>query len=326
MNIARLINNAPLRALVNHTDLLASRELLRGALLQLVLPPARRRRLRARVAGHLRSCFPDQAAAVIEARAAAFLYHWSAKLTEDCLALNLGDLEQWRRAVNRHVVFSQGHNLRRALDRGAGILAVGCHAGSISFCTNALLSLLQHVPTHRWPAARICAEPEIEQFPHVLAKVEQVMREYGGDIQFIFTSWERRRVARVMTETLAGGGLVTTNLDVLMGGRSQRPFPMFDGRISIYLPALVGAARVALATGAVVLPWVNYRTAGGFFLKVEEPIGPVPRLGRSIPDDHPEALALCEQLRGHLERWIRARPEQWVYWDRFHRRLARGGG
>jgi lauroyl/myristoyl acyltransferase len=318
-----LINNALFRALVNNTDLLTSRELLRRALLPLALPPGKRRRLRQRVAGHLRTCFPEQSEAAIRARAEAFLFHWSAKFAEDAVALNLGGLEDWRRAVNRHVQIQAGHHLRQALDRGRGILVVGCHLGSTSFCTNALLSLFSSVPTERWPVARMCAEPEIEAFPHVKAKVEEVLRDYGGDVGFIYTGWERERIARTMTETLDGAGLVTTNIDVLMGGQSALPFSLFGARVRVYLPALVGAARAALRSGATVLPWVNHRTRAGFSIRLEQPIGPLPRLGRAIPDDHPELLALCELLRRQLERWITSCPEQWIYWDRLHHRLVR---
>jgi len=318
----QLINNALFRALVNTTDLLTAREVLRRALLPLALPPARRRRVRERVAGHLRRCFPGEGEAAVRARAEAFIYHWSAKFAEDALALNLGGLEQWRRAVNRHVQIRAGYRVRAALDRGRGILLVGSHVGSTSFCTNALLSVFSAIPAERWPVARLCAEPEIEAFPHVKAKVEEVLRDYGGDVGFIYTSWDRQRIARTMTETLDGGGLVSTNLDVLLGGSSSLPFSLFGGRARVYLPALVGAARAALRSGATVLPWVNHRTETGFSIAVERPIGPLPRLGRTIPDDHPELLALCEALRGRLERWITARPEQWVYWDRLHHRLV----
>ena len=117
-----------------------ARELLRRALLPVALPPRKRRRLRERVAGHLRACFPGQGEAAVAARAEAFLFHWSAKFAEDAVALNLGGLEDWRRAVNRRVQIQAGHNMRRALARGRGILVVGCHLGSTSFCTNALLS------------------------------------------------------------------------------------------------------------------------------------------------------------------------------------------
>jgi len=37
---------------------------------------------------------------------------------------------------------------------------------------------------------------------------------------------------------------------------------------------------------------------------------------------NPEFYYLCEKLVSILEGWIRESPEQWMYWDRFHRRVV----
>jgi len=127
-------------------------------------------------------------------------------------------------------------------------------------------------------------------------------------------------VATQMLETLQLRGVVTTNLDVLHGGTSSRVFDLLGRRV--FLPSLVGAAKVALRTGATVLPFVTARTDEGFRVRLERPFGPVPELGSQLPGDPPELTALCERLRVLLEGWIAELPEQWVYWDRLHKRLA----
>ena len=86
------------------------------------------------------------------------------------------------------------------------------------------------------------------------------------------------------------------------------------------LPALVGAAKMALSTGATILPWLCLRTRVGYRLEILPPLGPVKRL-RQADETHPEVQALCGRLRAILEGWIHDQPAQWVYWDRLHKRL-----
>ncbi|MFH1132832.1 MAG: hypothetical protein V1754_15975, partial [Pseudomonadota bacterium] len=193
--------------------------------------------------------------------------------------------------------------------------------------TTAFLSLYLTVPQELYPVTRLCAEPEAERFPSVLKNLQVVLKDYGGDVDFILTRRDNKTISTQICDTLSAGGLVTTNLDVLMGGGSRMVFPLFGGNVNqrvarVYLPALVGAAKTALRTGSTLLPWINLRTKTGFRLILEDPIGPVPCLGQSVPDDHPELLALCERLRIILERWIVQNPEQWTYWDRLHKRLV----
>ncbi len=68
------------------------------------------------------------------------------------------------------------------------------------------------------------------------------------------------------------------------------------------------------------MPYASYRTSHGFVVRCESPIGPVAKLEGDVTDERPEVLALCEQPRAVLERWIEANIEQWTYWDRLHRR------
>ncbi|MFH2007481.1 MAG: hypothetical protein ABI333_12925 [bacterium] len=321
-NPEQLINNGVFRQLVRRAGFLGARSVLRHTVVPLLLTPARRRTLRDRVTRYLTQYFPDFDTLEVQRRSDAFLEHYGQKLAEDCATVNLDSAAAHLRAVNEHVVFRGAQNFRRALDRGTGVLAVGAHLGSLVFGNPAFITLYLTVPPSRYPVTRICSEPDLARFPKVLQGFEDVLREYGADIAFILTHRERRPISEEMTEILAAGGLVTSNLDVLMGGGSRKEFAMFDGRARVRLPALVGAAKSALRTGATILPWVNLRTDAGFRFELEEPIGPVERLGSAVRDDHPAVEALCGKLVRILEGWIVAHPEQWAYWDRFHHRLV----
>jgi lauroyl/myristoyl acyltransferase len=319
-DLERLINNRLLRALVRHGGFTTSRYLIRAFLLPIAISPRRMRELRRRVQGYFESYFPQFDGAERRRRARAFVYHSGCKFAEDCITLNVGSVDGFLALVDRLVEDRNARNLTSALSRGTGTLAVGAHVGSPVFGTCALMAHLLRSPADRAPAARVCVEPEVERYPAVSAWIERLSKHYGRDFGPLFTRRKYREIALEMTDLLSQGAFVSTNLDVLMGGGSRLAFSMF-GRARVRLPALVGAVKAALWTGATLLPWVNLRTRSGFRLLIEEPIGPVPRLGHRIPRDHPELSALCERLRQLLEGWIAAQPEQWVYWDRWHQRL-----
>jgi lauroyl/myristoyl acyltransferase len=320
-NPERLVNNALLRGLVAQAGLLGAREIIRRSLLPLVVSPAKQRALRERVKQYLTAYFPEFDAAERERRANAYLYHFGCKFGEDCIVLNVPNVPAFIRLFNEHMVYRGAHYFREAVYRPGGVVVVGSHVGAVTLGTTGFFNLYFTVPEADYPKSRICAEPEVRRYPKVLTNLEQVIKEYHGDVEFIITHRDSRDIATEFTDVLSDGGLVTTNLDVLLGGSSQQPFSLFDGRARVYLPALMGAAKMALRSGATVLPWTNWRTRAGYRFVLEPPIGPVARLGDEAEEDHPAVLELCEQLRRILEGWIRAAPEQWVYWDRFHRRV-----
>lgn len=318
----RLIDNAAFRALAQRVPLPVARELVSRALHPLVCPPRRMNELLDRVRGHLAVCLPDLDRAAIDRHVRAFRWHYGAKFAEDCLAVNVGSVDRWLALVARYTVREGSRHFHAALDHEAGILAVGSHVGAISFGTVALIQQFYPLPLAHYRRVRICAEPDVARFPRVLANLEAVLQDIGGDLRFILTDRPSRAVAGEMGEMLASGGFVTTNLDVLAGGRSDLALPLFDGRVRVRLPALVGAAKLALRHGATVLPWRCLRERRRFRLVVDEPIGPLPCLGRAATAAHPQVRALVERLRTHLERAIVEHPEQWTYWDRLERRLV----
>lgn len=321
MNVEKLLVNGGLRALARNAGVLGTRRVVMSTLMPVVAPPWKRARLRKRVLGYLADFFPEYDRATADRLAHAFVHHWCRKHAEDLYVINLPDLMQALEQVDRLVSHDKPERFDEALSHGNGVLAVGSHVGAVTFGTVALLSRLRETTSAQRPLIRICADPEMNRYPSVFEGAELALRYFERDVRYVITGREKRAIAVEMAEALERGAFVTTNLDVMMGGADQRPFELF-GRARVRLPALVGAAKVALRTGATILPWVCTRTGTGFRLRLERPIGPVPRLGAEVTSDHPALLDLVESLRDTLEGWIRWHPEQWTYWDRMHRRLV----
>ncbi len=72
----------------------------------------------------------------------------------------------------------------------------------------------------------------------------------------------------------------------------------------------IGPYRLAIDTGAVVLPMVVLRTPNGYGLRVSPPI---PRPPASARADRDAAIALmATTFAGELHRWLQEVPEQWL--------------
>jgi KDO2-lipid IV(A) lauroyltransferase len=84
----------------------------------------------------------------------------------------------------------------------------------------------------------------------------------------------------------------------------------FFGREAMTAPAL---ARLALRFDCIVVPVLIERLRGARFRLTCEPALKLPRSG----DQQADILALMTAVNATIERWIRARPEQW-FW--LHRR------
>jgi lauroyl/myristoyl acyltransferase len=321
MNPERLANNAAMRFLVNHTSLPLARAVLTQILARLALSPQKRGRMTKRAGQLLSEYLPELDDQQRQKCLRSLNLHWSKKLAEDVITLNLKGPARFERLFADYYVFENAERLAQAVALGRGVLLVGSHVGSISLGTTALYSLLLTIPSSSRPSIHTCTEPDLERFPTVAPSLEKAMAMYGVDASFILTSSGRSSVARQMCMHLSSGNIVTTNLDVLGGGASRQAFSFLDGR-PIFLPAAVGAAKVALSTGATVVPWLNYRTDKGYVLRLESPLGPFSRHEEPLEDDHPEVKKLSSMLAEILSNWVRSYPDQWVYWDRLHRRIA----
>jgi lauroyl/myristoyl acyltransferase len=270
--------------------------------------------------GHLRDYFPWLEEKEVCRRGAAFVGHYRKKLAEDIIAVNL-PMQRMDDFVDRNVELNGTDHLFQAVDQGRGVILASAHIGSPSLNLWILGKLFCQIPAARRPRGRACVDEEVWRYPKALAAMKAVAQGYSFDVDFTNASQPKGVVARELADTLLQAGALSTNLDVMNGGRGRAPLPLFDGA-SVVMSALVGAAKVALRTGCMVVPYLNVRRERGFQVHFERPIGPLPRLGAELSSQSPELKQLVGTLRGIVERWILLYPEQWLYWDRFHRRLV----
>jgi len=76
-----------------------------------------------------------------------------------------------------------------------------------------------------------------------------------------------------------------------------------------------GAAMIAMATGATVLPGFIVREGKNYVVRFEKPVEV-----RKTYDKAAESFRITQELTKRIEKWIRSYPEQWVW---MHRRWRR---
>jgi lauroyl/myristoyl acyltransferase len=319
-NPERFINNGILRAVANNLDFRLSQFIVLKALLPFIIPENVAAMLAQNVSCYLKEFFPFLSDEEVERKVDAFLWHYKYKFSEDCIVLNL-NFDKSLKVIEKYTAIHGKENLMKALDQGRGVLAVGSHVGSVLFGTMTFLSVFLTLEGRGFNGIKVCTEPDVIQFPSVFQRLEKAFKQYNYQFSFIITRRHKKDVAMEIANALRAGSIVTTNMDVVMGGRSRMQFRLFEKAL-VYLPALAGAVKVALQTGATILPWTNIRDKGGhLILTIEEPIIPLHHISGKIDNDDPEFIRLREKLRAILERWITDDPEQWMYWDRLHHRL-----
>lgn len=113
--------------------------------------------------------------------------------------------------------------------------------------------------------------------------------------------------------TLLRGG---KSIFILVDQKTNEGIPVpFFGRIAMTTPA---PAVLALKLGAVLLPVSNARDGGARFrVTIHEPI-PVTPAG----DHDRDVLVLTRQINDEIEKYVRARPSQWLW---IHRRWPKRG-
>jgi lauroyl/myristoyl acyltransferase len=320
-NRARLIHNILTRSIAANLNFRTSTCLFRLLFFPLVVPRSSVKTMAHNVQFYFENIFNGMNKEAASIRAKRFLYHYRRKFAEDCLLLNL-DFRTMFDLIDEQVTVHGLDHLVEALDRGQGVLAVGSHVGSILLGTVALVGLFRHLVGREGLHIRICSEPDMTAFPALQEMMAEFYRRYHVGVSFIYTHRRKHTVASEIVKALKNRCVVTTNLDVLTGGYSTRSYTLFNG-VRVYLPAVVGAAKVVLYSDAVILPWFNTRRHdGGLSLCIEKSIVPAPFEGGRITEDHPACMELCGKLARKLEEWIAGHPEQWIYLDRFHKHLA----
>jgi Kdo2-lipid IVA lauroyltransferase/acyltransferase len=182
-------------------------------------------------------------------------------------------------------------HIRAAYDRGKGVLLFSGHYGSWE-----LVALMQGFLGMRLAlVTRPLDNPELET---MLARLR------GGSGNTVV---HKRRAVREMIKTLHDGGGVAIVID--QDARGDGVFVPFFGVLASTTPTL---ALLALRTGAAVVPVVSTLEEDGTYRVAYEPEIPVVPTG----DRDADVLRLTAACTASIERWVRARPEQWLWMHR----------
>lgn len=122
---------------------------------------------------------------------------------------------------------------------------------------------------------------------------------------------------RAVLRALDRGEIVAFVLDQNVPPRGAVFVPFF-GRLAATSP---GLAKVALRSGAPIVPIFASRTAAGHRLVVEPPIRPV-----ATGDRDADVRMLTARCAAVVEAAIRGRPEQWLWIHRRWKTRPEGGG
>ena len=300
-HLEKLISHPILRGFIRLLGFRISRSILNQTLIRLLIPKSVVQTLSASVGQYFTRYLTENSREVNLEKAGQFIRHYRLKLSEDIVVLNL-NRRNILQVCASDVAIEGMENFYQAINMHRGILAVGSHVGSVILGTIAFVNLINNVAEDQRRSIRICTDPYVTNF----FPPSQHQDKYS----FILNDLNRFEMINLMNTALKSRQIVTTNLDVLAGGTSTEVFRLFN-RANVLLPAVVSSAKMAIMAEAVLLPWTNRRDKyNRFILRFEKPI---------VPGEQPRELS--EELCRLLEKWILENPEQWIYWDRFHKRL-----
>jgi KDO2-lipid IV(A) lauroyltransferase len=184
-------------------------------------------------------------------------------------------------------------HIRAAYARGKGVLLFSAHYGSWEMV--ALMQGFLGMPLSL--VTRPLDNPSLER---MLAGLR------GGSGNGII---HKRRAVREMIKTLHEGGGVAIVID--QDARGEGVFVPFFGIPASTTPTL---ALLALRTGAAVMPVVSTLEEDGTYRVRYEPEISVAPTG----DRDADVLRITAECTASIERWVRERPEQWLW---MHRRF-----
>lgn len=188
-------------------------------------------------------------------------------------------------------------HLDRALSGGRGAILYSAHTGNFFY---SFLWLSRH-----YPALAVATATSRDLYP-----IYRTFHKLGCD-GLDYDTTPAPVLLRRLRAHLAGGGVVW-----LLGDFFRPSFPVTDwfGRRA-RLPR--GAASLALELDVPVVP--SYGVRAGRLRHELRFLPPVDLRRRFARAQREEAV---RYLARYLERFVRARPEQWFYWFDLHRRWA----
>jgi KDO2-lipid IV(A) lauroyltransferase len=179
-------------------------------------------------------------------------------------------------------------HIRRALEKGKGVLALSAHLGSFTMIGARLAA-------SGYPFSVVVKHPADERFA-------RLTDDYRAQIGIhTIPAKPRREAVRGVLKALRQNRIVLVIADEFKSGDVMVEF------FGLRLPAPRGPATLALRTGAVTLPMFATRQADdSLILSVGSPIAPVAR------EDLEESVAATTAVyTRHLEAAIRRYPDQW---------------
>ena len=186
-------------------------------------------------------------------------------------------------------------HLRRALERGRGVIALSAHLGNFTMIGTRLAAA-------GYPFSVVVKQPKDERFARLIDRYRAMV-----GIQTI-SAKPRREAARQILKALRRNEVILVIADEFKSGGVEVEFL---GRTA---PAPRGPATLALRTGAAVLPtFVTRDHEDRLTLRIGEEV----RLVKT-GDLQKDVAANASLFAGHLEAMVRRYPDQWN-WLGFHR-------
>ncbi|MEZ5831352.1 MAG: hypothetical protein R3D05_09225 [Dongiaceae bacterium] len=218
--------------------------------------------------------------------------------------LRMQNLRDWRLGGWRPDITLRGEeHLIRALEHGKGAILWVAHLSFNSGITKMVLQQrgyrLAHLsrPEHGFSKTRLgiaCLNP-VRCIPEDRYLAERIVYERNAPAAAM------RRMVRVLDR----GDVVSITAGAWEGSNLVEA-PLFGGT----LPIAIGAPRLALLTGAALLPVFSIRDRERQFATVIEPPIDLPRDRPPIECCRDAAIAYVQRH----ETWIREFPEQWRGW------------
>ena len=182
------------------------------------------------------------------------------------------------------------HRYDAARAPGHGTIVVTAHLGGFELGMVAL--------TEREKRVHIVYHPDaIPRFDRLRSKLRKLIGAVESRVDSGWSLWVRLR------DALAANEVVVLQADRIMPGQKGVPVPFFDGHIE--MPT--GAIKLALITGATIIPIFSIRTSVARVKIVVEEAFTVSRADGPVNGSHPA----LHRIASAVERHVRENPEQW---------------
>lgn len=201
-------------------------------------------------------------------------------------------------------------NLEQAVGKGSGVILATLHFGTMQYPLIAL-GILGY-PINQ-VGDRDTEAPEFSWVHRKIALKYRNLIEGRFQAKHIHISKSLRRIYQCLAER----ELLMINVDGVGGLRGQRLSKdyltvRFLGK-DVYVPS--GAVRVARKTGSPIVPIVCIRQETG---KHKIIIDPAMVVVSGADKDH-DIQMYTQKLLSHLEPYVQAHPEQWLFWMEFQK-------